>query len=149
MWSQPCEEFNTIDYEINQTAKVRANTFKDEEAKEKHIVSLKVDRSLVKMRKVPGGSNHFIATGGKEHDLQIWDLNQTKNGPIFKARNVPSDSLELRVPIWVTDMCFPDNISKDKVAIVSRHGHIRLYDTKGSVSLKELRQAEKTSLLSR
>ena len=130
-WREPLEDFNTIEYEINQTAKLKADNFKDEEEKEKHKVSLKVDRSLVKMRKVPGISNHFIATGGKEHDLQIWDLNQTKSGPIFRAKNVPTDSLELRVPIWVTDMCFPDNISKDKVATVSRHGHIRLYDTKG------------------
>jgi len=131
LWREPLEDFNTIEYEINQTAKLKADNFKDEEEKEKHKVSLKVDRSLVKMRKVPGISNHFIATGGKEHDLQIWDLNQIKSGPVFRAKNVPTDSLELRVPIWVTDMCFPDNISKDKVATVSRHGHIRLYDTKG------------------
>ena len=81
---------------------------------------MKVDRSLAKMRKVSRTDNNFIATGGKEHDLQIWDLNQIGSGPIFRAKNVPLDSLQLRVPVWVTDMCFPDNASKDKVAIVSR-----------------------------
>ena len=93
---------------------------------------MKVDRSLAKMRKVSGTDDNFIATGGKEHDLQIWDLNKIGNGPVFRAKNVPLDSLQLRVPVWVTDMCFPDNASKDKVAIVSRYGHIRLYDTKGN-----------------
>jgi len=131
IWSDPREDFNTIDYELNQTAKLKADNFKDDEEKEKHMVSLKVDRSLAKMRKVPGNSNNFIVTGGKEHDLQIWDLNKIESGPAFRAKNVPSDSLELRVPIWITDMCFPDNVSKDKVATVSRLGHIRLYDTKG------------------
>merc|ERR1711973_15410 len=121
---------NTIDYELNQTSKLKSGNFKDEEEKEKHMVSLKVDRSLAKMRKVPGNSDNFVATGGKEHDLQIWDLNKVESGPVFRAKNVPTDSLQLRVPIWITDMCFPDNITKDKVAIVSRHGHIRLYDTK-------------------
>ena len=58
--------------------------------------------------------------GGKEHDLQIWDLNKIESGPVFRAKNVPTDSLQLRVPIWITDMCFPDNLTKDKVAIVSR-----------------------------
>ena len=48
---------------------------------------------------------------------------------VFMAKNVPSDSLELRVPIWITDLCFPD---QDQVAVVSKHGHVRLYDLKGN-----------------
>ena len=48
---------------MNQTSKLKSGNFKDEEEKEKHMVSLKVDRSLAKMRKVPGNSDNFIATG--------------------------------------------------------------------------------------
>ena len=120
VWRQPKEDFNTIDSELNCSGKLKANDFKDEETREKHLVSLKVDRSLAKMRKVSGTDNNFIATGGKEHDLQIWDLNKIESGPVFRAKNVPTDSLQLRVPIWITDMCFPDNLTKDKVAVVSR-----------------------------
>ena len=63
IWSDPRENFDTIDYELNQTSKLKSGNFKDEEEKEKHMVSLKVDRSLAKMRKVPGNSDNFIATG--------------------------------------------------------------------------------------
>jgi len=49
---------------------------------------------------------------------------------VFRAKNVPLDSLQLRVPVWVMDMCFVDNASADQVALVSRHGHVRLYDTR-------------------
>ena len=30
---------------------------------------------------------HIIATGGKENDLKIWNLN-TPSEPVFKAKNV-------------------------------------------------------------
>ena len=60
---------------MNQTSKLKSGNFKDEEEKEKHMVSLKVDRSLAKMRKVPGNSDNFIATGtdldiGVEKEMQ-------------------------------------------------------------------------------
>lgn len=131
VWRDPKDSFNTIDFELSCSGKLKANSFKDEEAREKHMVTMKADRSLARMRKVPKSSS-LIATGGKENDLQIWDLEKIPSGPVFRAKNVPMDSLELRVPIWITDMCFPDNCSKDKVATVTRYGHVRLYDTKGN-----------------
>ncbi|GAB6021817.1 WD repeat-containing protein 74 [Chamberlinius hualienensis] len=70
-----------------------------------------------------------IATGGKENELKIWDLENTKQ-PIFKAKNVKRDSLDLRVPIWVTDMQF---ISEgQKIVTATGHHQIRLYDPKSS-----------------
>ena len=38
--------------------------------------------------------------------------------------------LQLEVPIWVSDIIFLKQESK--VAISSRHGHIRLYDTRAN-----------------
>jgi len=125
------KNMNVIDYDLSCSGKLKANSFKDEEAREKHLVSLKVDRSLCKMRGIPGNSCH-IATAGKENHLQLWDVNQIDKEPIFRAKNVPSDSLELRVPIWITDFCFPFQDSGDKIATVTRYGHVRLYDPKGS-----------------
>lgn len=40
--------------------------------------------------------------GGRENDLALYDIETEE--PVFKARNVPNDWLQLRVPIWVTDM---------------------------------------------
>jgi len=67
-----------------------------------------------------------IATGGEENDLKIWDL-QNHKIPIFKAKNVRNDFLDLRVPVWITDLKFrPD----DKIVTCTRHHQVRLYDPK-------------------
>lgn len=44
----------------------------------------------------------IIATGGKQNDLKLWDV-ETKT-KIFNARNVKKDMLELEVPIWISDI---------------------------------------------
>ena len=69
--------------------------------------------------------NLQIATAGKENRLQLWDLSRPDVVPVFSAKNVKHDKLELRVPVWVTDICFPDALSPSSVATVSRYGHIR------------------------
>ena len=116
VWKDPKEKVNTIDYELKCSGKLKSDNFEDEDAKEKHMVSLKVERALHRMRQVPQNSN-LLATGGKEHDLQLWDVSKLDKGPIFRAKNVPHDNLELRVPIWLTDICFPDNKSAKQIAI--------------------------------
>ncbi|XP_041366173.1 WD repeat-containing protein 74-like [Gigantopelta aegis] len=66
-----------------------------------------------------------IATGGKENDLKVWDLNCV-NEPVFKAKNVRNDWLNLHVPVWVLRIQFIPQSSK----IVSCTGHhqVRVYD---------------------
>ncbi|CAL1536359.1 unnamed protein product [Lymnaea stagnalis] len=66
-----------------------------------------------------------IATGGKENPLKIWDITSPEQ-PIFTAKNMPNDWLNLRVPIWVMTAEFVPHTSK----IVSGTGYsqIRLYD---------------------
>ena len=130
VWSDPNEKVNTIDFELGCSGKLKSDNFKDEDCKQKHLVSLKVERALHVMRQVP--NTNLIATGGKENDLQLWDVSNLKKGPLFRAKNVPHDNLELRVPVWLTDICFTDNQSANKIAVVSRYGHIRLYDTRGN-----------------
>ncbi|KAK6622747.1 hypothetical protein RUM43_008590 [Polyplax serrata] len=68
-----------------------------------------------------------IGLGGNKNDFKIWDIERKEK--IFCAKNVKKDMLELEVPIWVTDLTFlPD--SEYKVAVSTRHGQVRLYDTK-------------------
>lgn len=81
---------------------------------------------LTKMRQDPASPN-VIATGGKEADLHLWDLQRPEEA-IFTAKNVKPDMLELRVPVWVTDIAYLGD--QRSVAISSRHKHIRLYDPK-------------------
>ena len=42
------------------------------------------------------------------------------------------DTLELRVPVWVADIAFPDAHAPHLVTYANKHGHIRLYDTRSS-----------------
>lgn len=130
VWDTDRIKFDTIDYDLGCSGKLKNDTFEDEDAKEKHVATLKAGRSLCRMRQVPKNTN-LIVTGGKENELQMWDLTKTDSGPVFRSKNVPLDSLQLRVPVWITDMCFTDNCSPDQIAIVTRYGHIRLYDTRG------------------
>ena len=49
----------------------------------------------------PGAARAQTAVfGGKENDIQLWDL--TTQGVMWKAKNVSNDKLSLRVPIYVT-----------------------------------------------
>ncbi|XP_012692694.1 WD repeat-containing protein 74 [Clupea harengus] len=66
-----------------------------------------------------------VATGGKENPLKVWDL-ERPDKPIFIAKNVAQDWLDLRVPIWVRDIAFiPDS---DKIVTCTGHHQVRVYD---------------------
>nr|XP_039273354.1 WD repeat-containing protein 74-like [Styela clava] len=67
-----------------------------------------------------------FASGGKENALKVFDSESLEN-PIFKAKNVPHDWLQLRVPIWVTGIRFFENSSK--IVTCTGKSQVRLYDT--------------------
>jgi len=64
-----------------------------------------------------------LAVGGKNHDLRIWDV-ETKQA-LFRAKNVPHDSLNMQVPIWITDACWT---SDGMVMTSTAYNQIRAYD---------------------
>lgn len=79
-----------------------------------------------------GVDKNIFATGGKENDLKIWNLESEKPSvPVFIAKNIRHDFLELRVPVWIQDLVFMPQTS-DIVATCSRYGHVRLYDAKAN-----------------
>ena len=57
-----------------------------------------------------GEGECLIASGGKENDLKIWDLSKLgeKKEPIFRAKNVPDNWMQLREAIWIMDINFLD-----------------------------------------
>ncbi|CAL1679409.1 unnamed protein product [Lasius platythorax] len=67
---------------------------------------------------------NIIATGGLENRLKLFDLE--KQELIFSEKNIPHDWLELRVPIWISDLNFLPGTKQ--IATVGRYGHVRLYD---------------------
>jgi len=84
-----------------------------------------------RMRGCSGTST--VAIGGKENDLSLWDLSTQQC--TFRARNVPHDKLDMRVPIWVTDMAFPKlqggtKQDNNMVWTCTGYGQIRVYDVR-------------------
>lgn len=48
-------------------------------------------------------NKNIIATGGKEAELKLFDISNLESAtPVFQAKNVRNDWLNLRVPVWVT-----------------------------------------------
>merc|ERR1719509_306041 len=86
--------FDPIDTEVNNSGKLKNpnNEWENEEEKLSHASELKAGRLLTRMRQDKTEKN-IIATGGKENDLQVWDLNSPKE-PVFRAKNVAADQLE-------------------------------------------------------
>jgi WD40 repeat protein/uncharacterized protein YciI len=54
-------------------------------------------------RLAPGGSG-LLALGGRDHDLQLWDVATGKQ--VFQAANVGRDWLDRVVPVWVAALSF-------------------------------------------
>ena len=84
----------------------------------------------VNRMRVGASQNSCIATGGKEHDLHVWDVETQQIR--FRAKNVPHDNIELRVPVWIKDMQFLQSPSDSifKVVTGTAYSEVRLYDSK-------------------
>jgi len=72
------------------------------------VAELDVGKHVSRMRQSPV-HQHRVATGGKENGLKLWDL-QSPRSPVFSAKNLRDDWLDLRRPQWVRDVAFiPDS----------------------------------------
>ncbi|XP_060110341.1 WD repeat-containing protein 74 isoform X2 [Heteronotia binoei] len=87
-------------------------------------VEIQVGPGVCRMRQNPEQLHH-MATGGKENCLKVWDLHQPQE-PIFRAKNVRNDWLDLRVPIWDRDMQFLPG--SEKIVTCTGYHQVRLYD---------------------
>lgn len=98
------------------------------------VTELDAGKNVCRMRQSPV-HKHKIATGGKENGLKIWDLERPQK-PVFTAKNLRDDWLDLRRPHWVRDVAFiPDS---DKVVTCTgfHQVSVRLTDqTPGQTSL--------------
>ncbi|XP_051971421.1 WD repeat-containing protein 74-like [Xyrauchen texanus] len=91
-------------------------------------VEVNVGNGICRMRQNPSQRRH-VATGGKENTLKVWDL-ERPDKPVFTAKNVAHDWLDMRVPVWVRDIGFiPDS---DKIVTCTGHNQVRVYDPSAS-----------------
>ncbi|XP_035428318.1 WD repeat-containing protein 74 [Cygnus atratus] len=87
-------------------------------------LELQAGAGLCRMRQDPARP-HRMGTGGKENALKVWDLHRPEE-PVFRAKNVRNDWLDLRVPVWDRDLQFLPG--SDKVVTCTAHRQVRLYD---------------------
>ncbi|XP_060014866.1 WD repeat-containing protein 74 isoform X5 [Lagenorhynchus albirostris] len=91
---------------------------------ETQLLELRVGPGVCRMRQDPARP-HMVATGGKENALKVWDL-QGSEEPVFRAKNVRNDWLDLRVPIWDQDIQFlPES---QKLVTCTGYHQVRVYD---------------------
>lgn len=84
------------------------------------VKELNAGKNVCRMRQSPVHGNK-VATGGKENGLKIWDLEKPEQ-PVFTAKNLRDDWLDLRRPHWVRDMAFiPDS---DKVVTCTSYHQV-------------------------
>ncbi|KAK7605446.1 hypothetical protein V9T40_007304 [Parthenolecanium corni] len=86
-------------------------------------VELKMNQCIERLRRCYVKTN-IVATGGKNNDLKLWDLNTKQI--TFNAKNVKPDELQLQIPLWISDIAFCQQT--ESVSTCSRHGYVRLYD---------------------
>jgi len=110
--------------------------------------------SGINSMKVHPTDMHIFATGGEELDLSIWHVGKDGTDgvlePVWKAKNVPNDNLDLRVPVWITSLTWigPDRVpiheQKQRgpleeqlkglacqIAVGTGYGQVRFYDVCG------------------
>ncbi|XP_029372907.1 WD repeat-containing protein 74 [Echeneis naucrates] len=87
-------------------------------------IELNAGKNVCRMRQSPV-NQHSVATGGKENGLKIWDLERPEK-PVFTAKNLRDDWLDLRQQHWVRDMAFIPNT--DKVITCTGFHQIHIFD---------------------
>ena len=71
---------------------------------------------------------NYVAFGGKENNLKLFDIEHMEK-PMFIAKNVRNDSLDLRQAVWVTAIDFIDG-EDCKIIVGTGHHKVQIYDTR-------------------
>uniref|UniRef100_A0A1A7WS28 WD repeat-containing protein 74 n=1 Tax=Iconisemion striatum TaxID=60296 RepID=A0A1A7WS28_9TELE len=88
------------------------------------VTQVDAGKNVCRMRQSPVQPNR-VATGGKENGLKIWDLERPEE-PVFTAKNLRDDYLDLRRPHWVRDVAFiPDS---EKVVTCTGFHQVHVFD---------------------
>lgn len=61
-----------------------------------------------------------VAIGGIENDLSIFDVTKGFKEPVFKAKNVKHDFLDMRVPVLINDLSYA-NEGNDEILVANKN----------------------------
>ena len=97
---------------------------------------------LRKSRFSTGSADFVFATGGKENDLKVWSLNDEQ--PIFRAKNMADNWMQLREPVWIMSIDFLD---EKRVVVGTAHHQVRkIYNFQTSTPRLKPRDINKTNI---
>ena len=76
-----------------------------------------------------------LSGGGNSHFVRFYSFTrnflQLVDSALYLVSQVRNDELDLKVPVWVTDMAFlPSSNTQPQVVVGTGHHQLRLYDTK-------------------
>ncbi|KAG0371207.1 WD40-repeat-containing domain protein [Gamsiella multidivaricata] len=80
--------------------------------------------------KVPASTASAGTAIEKQSESRYKSKEILAGGQIFRSKNVKNDHLDLRVPVWNTDLQFLSHSDISRIAVGTRHHQIRVYDTK-------------------
>jgi len=63
--------------------------------------------------------------------MQIWNINDFGAKPKWQCRNLPNDELDLKIPIWDTDMEWLSRTNAYSLVTCTAYCDVREYDTRG------------------
>lgn len=63
--------------------------------------------------------------GGQDVLPSLWDLEKPIS-PVFSAKNVRPDTLDLRVPVWISDASFVEGYEDRLFVTSSKYGDVGL-----------------------
>ncbi|KNE57346.1 hypothetical protein AMAG_03067 [Allomyces macrogynus ATCC 38327] len=118
------------------------------------VQTVDLGKDIHRVRPCAPHHRHLLAVGGNERDLHLVDLNAPKSQEadkkeehlytglakpsvwtgelrhtvVWRARNVPFDSVGLRVPVWITDVRFL-NATGTQMATCTAYHEVKFYDT--------------------
>ena len=91
--------FDSVQTEVDNMGKMKkADADMEEKEREKHRVMLGSGKEVCRMRQ-NSLAGQQVGLGGKEVELQVWDLSRPEDGPVFRSKNVKEDKLCLRQPV--------------------------------------------------
>ncbi|VDM21877.1 unnamed protein product [Hydatigera taeniaeformis] len=82
--------------------------------------------------------------GGRDVLFSLWDL-EKPIVPVFSAKNVRPDTLDLRVPVWVSDVSFVEGYENRLFVTSSRYGDFCVYDVRSGQRRPVCRSAWRVS----
>ena len=97
----------------------------DSNLKNEETLLFSTGESLDVLRRRVDSNN--LGTGGKKNDFKLWNIERPEQ-PIFRAKNVRNDFLNLEVPVWVTDIAYLP--SSEKIACSSAYHKVNIFDPK-------------------